>query len=203
MLADEHGDALNAEGRHCLEVMTDAAVRMRDLVHNILAFSYANNAQAEIEDISLESVVGEVVNELDASIRANAAIVVSAGLPVIRGDLTSVQQLVRNLVSNAIKYRRETDPRVAITAGAEANGDCILRVRDNGRGIEASQQVLIFQPFTRLMPRSKIAGSGLGLAICKSVCERRGWTISVESEPGVGSTFAVVIPSQDVVAAVE
>ncbi len=204
MLADEHGDALNAEGRHCLEVMTDAAVRMRDLVHNILAFSYANNAQADIEDIPLDSVVVEVVNELDASIRSNAAIVVSAGLPVIRGDMTGVQQLVRNLVSNAIKYRRaEEDPRVAITAQIEANGDCVLRVRDNGRGIEASQQALIFQPFTRLMPRSKIAGSGLGLAICKSVCERRAWTISVESEPGVGSTFAVVIPAQDVVAATE
>ncbi|MCW2274366.1 PAS domain S-box-containing protein [Rhodoblastus acidophilus] len=204
MLADEHGDALNAEGRHCLEVMTDAAVRMRDLVHNILAFSYANNAQADIEDIPLDSVVVEVVNELDAAIRSNAAIVVSAGLPVIRGDMTGVQQLVRNLVSNAIKYRRaEEDPRVAITAQIEANGDCVLRVRDNGRGIEASQQALIFQPFTRLMPRSKIAGSGLGLAICKSVCERRAWTISVESEPGVGSTFAVVIPAQDVVAATE
>lgn len=200
ILVDEHGELLNAEGRHCLEVMTDAAVRMRDLVHNILAFSYANNAQAETEDIPLDSVVGEVVSELDASIRSNAAIVVSAGLPVIRGDLTGVQQLVRNLVSNAIKYRRaEEDPRVAITALIESHGDCVLRVRDNGRGIEASQQALIFQPFTRLMPRSKIAGSGLGLAICKSVCDRRGWTLSVESEPGVGSTFAVVIPAQDVV----
>jgi len=201
ILADEHAAQLNEEGRHCLDVMTDAAVRMRDLVHNILAFSYANNAQADVEDIHVDAVVNEVVNELDASIRANAAIVVSAGLPVVRGDLTGVQQLFRNLLSNAIKYRRaEVDPRVAITAHANADGDCVLRVRDNGRGIEASQQALIFQPFTRLQPRSKIAGSGLGLAICKSVCDRRGWTISVESEPGVGTTFDVVVPARDLVA---
>jgi len=201
MLADEHGGVLNEEGRHCLDVMTDAAVRMRDLVHNILAFSYANNAQAEIEQIRLDAVVAEVVSELDASIRANGALVVSANLPVVQGDLTGVLQLFRNLVSNAIKYRRaEADPRVAITAQTNANGDCVLRVRDNGRGIEASQQALIFQPFTRLQPRSKIAGSGLGLAICKSVCDRRGWSISVESELGVGTTFAVVIPAHDLVA---
>jgi signal transduction histidine kinase len=121
-------------------------------------------------------------------------------LPVVRADLTGVQQLFRNLMSNAIKYRSpDADPRVAITVATHAAGDCVLSIRDNGRGIELSQQALIFQPFTRLQPKSKIAGSGLGLAICKSVCDRLGWTISVESEPGVGTTFAVAIPARDVV----
>ena len=86
-----------------------------------------------------------------------------------------------------------------IAAETNAAGDCILSIRDNGRGIDAEQRHLIFQPFTRLQPRSKIEGSGLGLAICKSVCERRGWTISIDSELGVGSTFFVALPARDVV----
>ncbi|PPQ40619.1 hypothetical protein CH337_04670 [Rhodoblastus acidophilus] len=202
ILLDEHSAALDGDGRHCLDVMTDAAVRMRDLVHNILAFSYANNAKADVEDVALEGIVGEVVNELDAAIKANGAVVDHGPLPVVRGDPTGIQQLLRNLVSNALKYRRpEADPRVAIAVERRADGDCVLSVRDNGRGIDESQQALVFQPFTRLQPRSKIAGSGLGLAICKSVCDRRGWAISVESEPGVGTTFSVLLPARDIVAA--
>jgi signal transduction histidine kinase len=200
ILMEEHIERLDEEGRHCLDVMTGAAVRMRGLVHNILAFSYANNAQPHIEEVRLNAVVGDVVNELDAAIRANGALVEHDELPVVRGDPTGLQQLFRNLVSNALKYRQaEVEPRVKIFAATNADGDCVLSVHDNGRGIDASQQALIFQPFTRLQPRGKIEGSGLGLAICKSVCERRGWSISVESEPGLGTTFAVVLPARDVV----
>jgi two-component system CheB/CheR fusion protein len=204
ILTDEHRDRLDGDGRHCVDVMTDAAVRMRDLVHNILAFSYANNAQIQVEEVALDAIVRDVVNELDARIKASGAVVELAGLPVVRGDPTGIQQLCRNLVSNAIKYRRpDVAPRVRIEAGTDADGDCVLSVRDNGRGIDASQQSLIFQPFTRLQPRSTIEGSGLGLAICKSVCERRGWSISVQSEPGVGTTFFVKLPARDVTAGAE
>ena len=199
ILIDEHAATLNEDARHCLDVMTDAAVRMRDLVHNILAFSYASNAPVHIEEVRLDQVLNDVVNELDAAIKAKNAIVDHAHLPVVRGDATGIQQLFRNLVSNALKYSQpEADPRVEIRAGTNATGDCVITVRDNGRGIDASQQALIFQPFTRLQPRSQIEGSGLGLAICKSVCERRGWTISVESELGVGTTFSIVMPAADV-----
>ncbi|MBB4197858.1 PAS domain S-box-containing protein [Rhodoblastus sphagnicola] len=199
ILLDEHSATLNDDGRHCLNVMTDAAVRMRELVHDILAFSYVNNAKADVEDVPLAAVVVEVVNELEASIKAASASVDHADLPVVRGDPTGIQQLFRNLVSNALKYRRpEVDPRVTIAAARNPDGDCVVSVRDNGRGIDASQQAVVFQPFTRLQPRSKIAGSGLGLAICKSVCDRHGWTISVESEPGVGTAFSVIMPARDV-----
>jgi light-regulated signal transduction histidine kinase (bacteriophytochrome) len=98
-------------------------------------------------------------------------------------------QLFQNLVGNAIKYQNPGIPRIHVSATQNGQNKWIFSVRDNGLGIDPQYFERIFGMFQRLHKREEFAGTGIGLAICKKIVERHGGSISVESQPGRGSTF--------------
>src|ERR1700740_311812 len=98
-------------------------------------------------------------------------------------------QLCQNLVGNAIKYQNPGVPRIHVSATKNGGGKWTFSVRDNGLGIDSQYFDRIFVMFQRLHKREEFAGTGIGLAICKKIVERHGGDISVESQPGKGSTF--------------
>jgi signal transduction histidine kinase len=105
-----------------------------------------------------------------------------------------LRQVLWNLVENGVKYRREdVDARIAVSGHAGA-GWYELRVSDNGRGIRPEDAVHVFEPFYRADPTRHIPGTGLGLSIVKRIVEAGGGAISVETEPGHGSTFVLRLP---------
>jgi len=104
-----------------------------------------------------------------------------------------LQQVLQNLIVNALKYRDQTPPRIHISATRQA-ADWCFSVKDNGIGIEAQYSEKIFGVFKRLHHDRTYGGTGIGLAICKRVVERYGGRIWVESEPGKGSTFYFTVP---------
>jgi light-regulated signal transduction histidine kinase (bacteriophytochrome) len=106
----------------------------------------------------------------------------------VRGDPTQLRQLFQNLIVNAVKFRGPEAPEVHVSA-ERRDGSWQFSVRDNGIGIEAQYQERIFVLFQRLHTRAEHPGTGIGLAICKKIVERHGGNISVESQPGHGSTF--------------
>jgi len=93
------------------------------------------------------------------------------------------------LVGNAIKYQNSGVPIVHVSALKDDSRKWVFSVEDNGLGIDAQYFDKIFGMFQRLHKREEFAGTGIGLAICKKIVERHGGTISVESQPGQGSTF--------------
>jgi len=97
-------------------------------------------------------------------------------------------QLFQNLIGNAIKFRREEPPKVYIWA-RRRNSVVTFSVNDNGIGINPQNSQSIFEIFRRLHTREEYPGTGMGLAICKKIAERHGGHISVQSQPGQGSTF--------------
>jgi len=109
----------------------------------------------------------------------------------LRGDAVRVKQILLNLVNNAIKFTEHGG--VALSAGA-GTGGVRLRVRDDGPGIAEATRTRLFQRFAQADGAARFGGSGLGLAICRELVARMGGQISLESEPGQGSTFVVDLP---------
>jgi signal transduction histidine kinase len=115
----------------------------------------------------------------------------------IRADEEAFRRAVRNLLENAMKYSPEC--RTVWVSGAVANSEVSISVRDQGMGIDASEQQAIFQKFVRgdAAKKAGIKGTGIGLAMVAQISEAMGGVIRLQSEVGVGSTFTLVLPLAD------
>jgi signal transduction histidine kinase len=125
-------------------------------------------------------------------IEEREASVLVQDLPIVKGDIVLITQMLQNLISNAIKFCDEDAPSVSISARSSEE-EVILCVQDNGIGIGPADCDRIFLPFQRLHGRNKYAGNGIGLAICRKTVARHRGRIWVESEPGQGSRFFVAL----------
>jgi len=109
--------------------------------------------------------------------------------------MAPVVQLMNNLVSNALKYRRPDTPPVIRIAARPVEENWEIAISDNGIGIEKEYLQKIFVIFQRLHPKDQYEGTGIGLAVVKKIVENLGGKVWVESEPGIGSTFYFTIRS--------
>jgi signal transduction histidine kinase len=118
---------------------------------------------------------------------------IPSDLPVLRLDAARVEQVVRNLVQNAVKYAREGK---AVNVTAAANGNHVeISVRDYGPGISAWDRTKIFQPFVRAgRNRATTHGLGVGLALCQAIVYAHGGRISLVSDEGAGTVITVSLP---------
>lgn len=189
------GEALNAESRHELLRMMDAAARMRVLITDVLRYAQVSARAGVFGPTDLTRVVQDVIVDLESSIAEAGATVSVETLPVIDADPIQLRQLFQNLVGNAIKYRhheRALVIRFSITP--DSTPGCIVQVADNGIGFSTHHGERIFKMFERLHGREKYEGSGIGLAICRKIVERHQGTISATGTPGVGATFTISLP---------
>ncbi len=118
-----------------------------------------------------------------------------ADLPVIDADPHQMGELFRNLISNALKFRRKEEPLAIRIYGRNDREVCTIFVEDNGIGFDEQFLGKIFTPLQRLHVKEGYAGIGMGLAICRKIAERHGGTITAKSLPGKGSTFMISLPS--------
>jgi signal transduction histidine kinase len=144
--------------------------------------------------VPLAEVVTEVVESLEP-LASHAGCTINAAVPpelVVRCERTALDQILDNLITNAIKYG---DAKPVTVKATTRNGLAVISVRDRGIGIPAEHQTLIFERFERGrasgLPR---AGFGVGLWLVRRLCEEMGGTISVHSQPGDGSTFTISLP---------
>jgi two-component system NtrC family sensor kinase len=151
----------------------------------------------EMEPCNLIQVIEEAIRTIEpqASARLQGLHWKSPGtLPLVRGNIRTLRQVMDNLLSNAVKYTQEGGQ---IEVGASHDeGHIVVHVADTGIGIPPEQQPYIFDKFYRVesAEMAGITGSGLGLAIVKAVIEKHNGRVWVESKPGVGSTFSFVLP---------
>lgn len=171
-----------------LASISSGTKRMKRLLDDLLEYARVSTKPRELAEVDMEKVLQSVLDNLASSIRDNHAIVSHDRLPKIVGDATQLGQLLQNLISNALKYRRSTAPRIHV--GVEDKGaEWQFCVRDNGEGIDPKHFEKVFQVFQRLHTEQDKPGTGIGLTICKRIVERHGGRIWIESTPGEGSTF--------------
>lgn len=144
--------------------------------------------------VEMGSVVDEALQRLSVMIKEHGAEVVKPGAwPVAMGYAPWLEEVWVNYVSNAVKYGGRP-PRIELGSMSRSDGTVRFWVRDNGHGLTAEEQSRLFQPSTRL-EQHRITGYGLGLSIVRRIVEKLGGRVDVESEPGRGSTFSFVLPT--------
>ena len=184
---------LPEKGREYLARMMSAAARMQNLISDLLALARVTTRGATWSSIDLNTLVGEVLSDMEIGVaRGNARVTVGA-LPTIEGDPTQLRQLFQNLIGNALKFRGTAASVVEISASVVENGFWRIDVVDNGIGFDPQYSERIFRPFERLHSRQAFDGNGIGLALCERIVRRHRGTIRAESTPGAGARFIVHI----------
>ena len=184
---------LDGKMREYIAGAAEGATRMEQLITDLLAFSRLSTEGRAFAPVSLETPLHTALHTLQFSIRKANAAVTSDPLPTVRLDESQMAQLFQNLIANALKFHGERPLQIHIGARAEEDR-WVVRVQDNGIGIDPQYSERIFQVFQRLHTRKRYPGTGIGLAICKKIVERHGGKIWVESQPGQGATFCFSIP---------
>jgi PAS domain S-box-containing protein len=187
--------------RQWLDLMVDSGRHMLALTEDLLDIATAESGRSMAADETVDlAAVAAHAAELMAREAQLAAMRIewqqgTAGACLVRAEGARVRQIVINLLSNAIKYGRPgTAVRLSIDAGPE--GTWRLHVEDAGRGLSPHALSRLFTPFERLgAERTAVPGAGLGLALCQRLAQAMGGSIEVRSEPGVGSTFTLVLPA--------
>ncbi len=193
LAADEE---LTPEARQFVEEAIGAAHKMNSMIEALLLFAQVRNGAEVHTEVDLNDVVQAAIERFHVQIEERGIEVsVQPDLPLALGYAPWVEEVVANLVSNAIKYigRENTAPRIAVRAAR--NGDVIrCEVQDNGVGINPEDQKRLFEMFARFHHR-EAQGFGLGLSIVARIVTRLGGQVGVESAPGQGSTFWFTLPA--------
>ena len=190
--ADQH-DRLDADGQEHLRLLIQRVRRLDALIDGVLRFSRIGRLHEAVVAVDLNELAHEVIDSLAPP--SHITVTVASGLPTIQAEKTSIQQVLQNLISNAIRYSDK--PQGQITIDCADQGDSWrLGIADNGPGIETRHFERIFQLFQTLNPRDRVESTGVGLSIVKKIVEQYGGRIWVESTVGQGSTFYFTVPKQ-------
>ena len=195
LLEKDYKSKLDANADQYINYAVDSAVRMKDLIQGLLAYSRIATRGNPMERTDCERTLDRAVTNLSFSITETGAVITHDPLPTVLADDTQLLQVFQNLIQNAVKFRRDEPPQIHISAAPNKN-ECIFSVKDNGIGIESRHLDRIFVIFQRLHKRSQYEGTGMGLAIVKKVVERHGGRVWAESEPEMGTTFYFTIPEK-------
>ncbi len=192
MLAEDHGEQLDDEGRRLLKVVRSSAEQMGRLIDDLLRFSLVGRRALAFAEVDMRALASEIVAE--SSFAYPKARIELDSLPAARGDRALLRHVWSNLIGNALKYSAQKEaPRVEIS-GRRDGAEIIYTVRDNGAGFEMRYYEKLFNVFQRLHREDEFEGTGVGLAIVQRVVLRHGGRVWGEGAPGEGASFHFALP---------
>jgi PAS domain S-box-containing protein len=220
LLEKESNDALPEKSKVYIEKIVSSCTRMQNLVEDILTFSSLKNIEGEFERVDLNTILKNVLADMEVVIEESQAKIAINDLPAADVVPSQIGQLFQNLISNAIKFKKPDEtPVVKITAEPiraqqlaadphftayisslaishrmwdKENFICIM-VKDEGVGFDPFYSTKIFEIFQRLQNKHQ-EGTGIGLAICKKIVDNHRGCIVAEASPGKGATFTIILP---------
>lgn len=195
LLAGRYKGKLDEKADKYIWYIVDGAKRMETLIEDLLNYSRLGRTDLALETTGAEDLVKQAISDLEEFLTENDTEITFDDLPIIQVNPVQFEQLIRNLIHNAVKFRGADKPCVHISA-LKKDGFWVFSVKDNGIGIDPEQSERIFRIFQRIHTREEYSGTGIGLAVAKKIVERHGGRIWVESEPGKGSTFYFTIPER-------
>jgi signal transduction histidine kinase len=183
---------IDAESRAELEALSETVAQTRTIVEALLHAARAPMQPLRREAVDLRAVVTESVRLLSGEIEPRAARILVRPLPVIQADRALLRVVIRNLLSNGLRYGPPCDGVIRVSA-SRLRGAWRISVTSGGESLDGDDLERIFSPFERARGERRTAGTGLGLAICRELVERHGGAIGVEPI-GSGNRFHFTIP---------
>ncbi|RMG39415.1 MAG: PAS domain S-box protein [Planctomycetota bacterium] len=195
-LLDDCGSRLDDRGREYARYIVWAAEHLDQLIQDLVRYNRIVRKELLVEDVDLDQAVRDALQRLQDEIRASGAeIHVRQPLGVVRGHRSTLEQILSNLISNAVKFvNKGTRPNVEIRSEKRDNDFLRVIVADNGIGIAPEHHQRIFHVLERLHGVESYPGTGVGLAIVQRAVERLGGRVGVESALGQGSRFWFELP---------
>jgi PAS domain S-box-containing protein len=195
LLKEQVGTSLDDKGSHYIEIISDSASKLGQLIDDLLSFSRMVCQEMKMQEVNLGTIAFDVMGELEAETAERNIQWHIKDLPTVRGDKSLLRIVMMNLFSNAVKFTR-TQERAVIETGSEyRNGAMVIFVRDNGVGFDQKYAKDLFGVFKRLHRVDEFEGTGIGLATVQRIIQRQGGRIWAEGELDRGSTFYFSLPS--------
>jgi two-component system NtrC family sensor kinase len=179
------------EFKNSVKKIEEHVERARKVVHNMLG--YARRMEPRMEDVDVNQTINQTVDILENFARGNNIDIqtdLAENLPIMAGDQAQLQQVILNLMNNAIDAIGK-DGTISVRSAADKS-EIRITIADTGPGIPESMQKKVFDPFFTTKSTGK--GTGLGLWISYSIIEKMGGNLALQSKEGRGATFTITLP---------
>lgn len=194
LLDEKHRGSLDEEGKEFLQHCIEAAAYLDEAGAALLRFSRIGRKEQPFEDVDLGASLRAAVAGLEQGHSLELDV---AGLPTLRAEPEQMQELWRQLASNALKFCPPgRTPRLRVRARPGASGTHVIDVEDNGAGIPAKDQERVFGMFVQLQARGSTPGTGAGLAIARRIVHRHGGRLAIAASSPEGTLFRIEIPQE-------
>lgn len=195
ILETEYGGELTADAKKVLDMIVASGYRMSQLIDDLLNFSKLGRKEVQRQLVDMQTLTQQAVDELMREMENHAQVTVG-NLPSINADPALMMHVLKNLLSNALKYSRKVSHPMVEVDAKEEDGNVIFCVKDNGAGFDMRFVDKLFTVFQRLHTTSEFEGSGVGLAIVQRIIARHNGSVWAEAAPGKGATFYFSLPGQ-------
>lgn len=193
VLGEDYSEKIGGEGARVIDMVQSNAARMGTLIDDLLAFSRLGRKEVQKREVNLLTLTEDVIKELQRSHPHQAEIKVDVNCKTL-ADFSLLNQVMVNLISNAIKYSsRVEQPKVEIAA-YDTDVETRVTVKDNGAGFDMRYANKLFGVFQRLHSQEEFVGTGVGLAIVQRIITKHGGIIWAEGKVNEGATFTFTLP---------
>jgi PAS domain S-box-containing protein len=194
IVLEEAGERLQPMERDLLNKTASAASRLDRLIQDVLAYSRVVRSSVKLSNVDVEHLLNQIIEERPEFQPPNSDIQVQGPLQPVRGHEAYLTQCFTNFLDNGVKFVPKGErPHICIR-NEVLDGHVRIWFEDNGIGIPKEAQQRVFGIFERIHPESAYPGTGIGLAIVRKAAERMGGAVGVDSEPGHGSRFWLLLP---------
>jgi len=195
LLKEHAGGGLDDTGRHYVDMVQGSAVRMAQLIDDLLRYARIERNAIERQPVPLKALLDGVLVDLANELESRQLrVIAELQVAEVLGERTGLREVLANLISNAVKFSPKAGEPIVVRSYREG-AEVVLAVADRGVGFDMKYRDRIFGIFERLHRLEDYPGTGVGLAIVRKVAERHGGRAWADSEPGQGSTFFLALPA--------